>query len=66
MHRDLNDTGEDGKDLVDCLETFLKFNILVPKRMSQEIEAYAASTPLKEPVHLVLAYLMLTGGEGRE
>lgn len=47
VHRDVNDSLQDGKDLVVCIKTILKLYVLVPEWMSQEVEADSNTTSLK-------------------
>jgi len=47
MHGDMYNAIEDGKDLVVGLETFFKFQIFIPKRMCEEVEANTVGTTLK-------------------
>lgn len=43
------------------LETFLKFKILVPKRMCKKVEANAASSPLEKSRCGMLAWISRVG-----
>lgn len=46
----MNDTTQKSEDLVLSFDTFLKFNILVPERVSKKIKTDAVCTAFKETV----------------
>ena len=48
MHRYQDDPVQNGKDSVMLLHSFLKLDVLIPKGMSEEIEADTCRTSLEE------------------
>lgn len=49
MQRDLDDAAEDGKDTTGLFLTFFKLDVLVPERMSQEVQSDTFSSALEKP-----------------
>lgn len=50
MHRDMNHTIKDRKDLVIALKALFKFDVLIPKRMSEKVKTDAVSAALEKSV----------------
>ena len=49
MHWNVHNAVEDGKNLVEGFVTFFKFEVLVPKRMGEEVETNAVRSTFKKP-----------------
>jgi hypothetical protein len=49
MHGDVDDSAQDGEDSIMCIHALLKFDVLVPKGMGQEVESNASCTSFKKP-----------------
>lgn len=49
VHRDVDNAIQDRDDLVFTFEAFFEFNVFVPEGVSEEVEANAVGTTLKEP-----------------
>lgn len=47
MQRKMDDTTENGKDLVGCVEPLFELNIAVPERMRQKVKSYTGCSTLK-------------------
>jgi hypothetical protein len=63
----MNDTAQNGENLVLCLYPFFVFNILVPERVSKKIKTDTVRTTFKEAILAWLAHRtfpMFGGGLG--
>lgn len=56
MHRDVDDAAENGEDAIVGFGALFEFEIFVPERMSQEVQADAVSSSFKKPVDCSLVF----------
>ena len=58
MHWNENDTIQNSEDPIVLFHALLELEVLVPERMSQEVEADAGCASLEEPMEYVSAKLI--------